>query len=76
MLITDSIERYLEDAGIGASHTRRTYRTSLTHFQQDLAGRKIAPESSELDRLDVDRLLAFATYLLDESSIGRRTLFT
>jgi integrase/recombinase XerC len=76
MLITDSIERYLEDAGIGASHTRRTYRTSLTHFQQYLVQRKIAPESSELERLDVDRLLAFATYLLDESGIGRRTLLT
>jgi site-specific recombinase XerD len=76
MLITDSIERYLEDASIGSSHTRRTYRTSLTHFQQYLAERKIAPESSELDRLDVDRLLAFATYLLDESGVGRRSLLT
>ncbi len=76
MLITDTIQRYLEDASIGSSHTRRTYTTALTHFQNYLLARKIPPEISELERLDVDRVLAFATWLLDESGIGRRTLLT
>ncbi|MBI1297967.1 tyrosine-type recombinase/integrase [bacterium] len=76
MLISDSIERYLEDASIGSAYTRRTYRTSMTHFQAYLTERKLTPDVTEIDRLDVDRLLAFANYLLDESGVGQRTLHT
>ena len=76
MLISNAIERYLEDASVGSRHTRRTYRTALTHFQTYLSARRIAPDSSELEQIDVDRLLAFATWLLDEAGVGRRTLLT
>lgn len=76
MNITDTIERYLDDAATGASFTRRTYRTAMNRFQAYLTEKRIPPESSEVARLDVDRLLAFATWLLDEAAIGQRTLHT
>jgi hypothetical protein len=76
MIISEAIERFLEDASVGSRYTRRTYRTSLTHFQTYLTTRRLPPAHSDLEQLDVDRLLAFATYLLDEAGIGRRTLLT
>lgn len=76
MLIIDAIERYLDDAGTGSSYTRRTYRTAMNRFQEYLTKKRIPSETSELDRLDVDRLLAFATWLLDEAGISQRTLHT
>ncbi|RME62723.1 MAG: hypothetical protein D6790_05855 [Caldilineae bacterium] len=76
MNIQDTIERYLEDASTGSSYTRRTYRTAMNRFQEYLEERRIPPETSDLDRLDVDRLLAFATWLLDEAGVGQRTLHT
>lgn len=76
MLIFDSIERYLDDAATGSSHTRRTYRTAMNRFQTYLTEKGTPPESSDVDRLDVDRLLAFATWLLDGAGISQRTLHT
>lgn len=76
MLISDAIERYLDDAATGSSFTRRTYRTAMNRFQEYLAEKGVPPESSHVDRLDVDRLLAFATWLLDKTGISQRTLHT
>ncbi len=76
MLISEAIQRYLEDASTGSRYTRRTYRTAMNRFQEYLAQRGIPPETSALERLDVDRVLGFATWLLDEAGIGRRTLHT
>lgn len=76
MIISDAIERYLADAGIGSRHTRRTYRTAMNRFQSYLGQHKTPPESAELDRLDVDLLLGLATWLLDDIQVGRRTLHT
>ncbi|HRJ43525.1 MAG: tyrosine-type recombinase/integrase [Caldilineaceae bacterium] len=76
MLISDTIERYLDDAATGSSFTRRTYRTAMNRFQEYLIVKRVAPDVSEVERLDVDRLLGFATWLLDEAGIGQRTLHT
>jgi len=76
MLISDTIERYLDDAATGSTFTRRTYRTAMNRFQEYLIAKSIPPDTSELERLDVDRLLGFATWLLDETAIGQRTLHT
>ena len=76
MLISEAIERYLGAADIGSSFTRRTYRTAMNLFQEYLTQKQTPPEASQLGALDVDRLLAFATWLLDEIGIGRRTLHT
>ena len=76
MFISDSIESYLEAADTGTAYTRRTYRTAMNLFQEYLKHKEIPPEASELDVLDVDRLLVFATWLLDETGIGKRTLQT
>lgn len=76
MEIVEAIDRFLEDAGTGSSHTRRTYRSALNRFQLYLVDRGIDPEENQLDRLDVDRLLSFATWLLDKTEIGQRTLHT
>jgi len=48
----------------------------MNRFQEYLTARHTPPSSSELEQLDVDRLLAFATWLLDETAIGQRTLHT
>ena len=74
--IGDTIERYLNDAGTGSRHTRRTYRTAMNRFQEYLAEGKVAPDQAEADRLDVDLLLGFATWLLDDAQVGRRSLHT
>ena len=76
MIISDSIESYLGAADTGTPYTRRTYRTAMNLFQEYLAVKEIPAEISELDVLDVDRLLTFATWLLDRGSIGKRTLHT
>ena len=76
MFISDSIENYLEAADTGTTYTRRTYRTAMNLFQEYLKQREIPPDASELEDLDVDRLLVFATWLLDEIGIGKRTLQT
>ena len=76
MFITDSIESYLGNAETGTPHTRRTYRTALNLFREYLEEDGLPPETKDLDYLDVDRLLAFATWLLDRGEIGQRTLHT
>ena len=76
MLISDTIERYLDDAATGGSFTRRTYRTAMNRFQRYLIEKRIPPDSSEVERLDVDRMLGFATWLLDDVKIGQRSLHT
>lgn len=76
MFISDSIESYLEAADTGTTYTRRTYRTAMNLFQEYLKQKEIPPDASELEELDVDRLLVFATWLLDEIGIGKRTLQT
>lgn len=76
MIISDAIERYLDDAATGSSFTRRTYRTAMNRFQEYLIARRTPADVSDVDRLDVDRLLAFATWLLDDAAIGQRTLHT
>lgn len=76
MSISFAIESYLESSDTGTTYTRRTYRTALNLFRQYLVEKGIAPDSGELEDLDVDRLLAFATWLLDETGIAKRTLQT
>jgi len=76
MLISETIERYLDDAATGSYFTRRTYRTAMNRFQEYLIAKRTPPDSSELERLDVDRLLGFATWLLDEAAVGQRSLHT
>lgn len=76
MLISKTIETYLSAAETGSALTRRTYRTAMNLFCQYLEERGTGLETSELDVLDVDRLLVFATWLLDEAGIGKRTLHT
>jgi len=76
MLISDTIERYLDDAATGSSFTRRTYRTAMNRFQAYLIEKRTPPDSSEVDRLDVDRMLGFATWLVDDAKIGQRSLHT
>ena len=76
MLISDAIESYLGAADTGTPYTRRTYRTAMNLFQEYLAEKAVSPDVSELDALDVDRLLAFATWLLDRGGIAKRTLHT
>ena len=76
MFISDSIESYLGAAETGTPYTRRTYRTAMNLFQEYLVENEIPPEVKDLDYLDVDRLLAFATWLMDGGSIGKRTLHT
>jgi site-specific recombinase XerD len=74
--IADTIERYLNDAGTGSRHTRRTYRTAMNRFQEYLADRSVDAEQAQVDRLDVDLLLGYATWLLDEAQVSRRSLHT
>ena len=76
MFIHDAIESYLAAAETGGTYTRRTYRTALNLFQKYLAERGVPPGASELTVLDADRLLGFATWLLDGGGIGKRTLQT
>ena len=76
MSISATIESYLEAADTGTAYTRRTYRTAMNLFQQYLGEKEIPPDVKELEDLDVDRLLAFSTWLLEEASIGQRTLTT
>ncbi len=76
MFISDSIASYLEAADTGTTYTRRTYRTAMNLFQEYLKQKEIPPDASVLEDLDVDRLLVFATWLLDETGIGKRTLQT
>ncbi len=76
MSISYTIESYLEAADTGTIHTRRTYRTAMNLFQEYLKEKEIPPDAKELEDLDVDRILAFGTWLLEEVSIGQRTLYT
>ena len=76
MYISETIERYLGAADTGTAKTRRTYRTAMNLFQKYLVEKEIAPDSSDLEDLDVDRLLAFSTWLLEEVNIGQRSLHT
>ncbi len=76
MSISNTIESYLEAADTGTANTRRTYRTAMNLFQKYLVEKEIPPDTSELEDLDVDRLLAFSTWLLEEVGIGQRTLYT
>ncbi len=76
MSISATIESYLEAAETGTAYTRRTYRTAMNLFQQYLGEKEIPPDVKELEDLDIDRLLAFSTWLLEEASIGQRTLTT
>ena len=76
MSISYTIESYLEAADTGTTHTRRTYRTAMNLFQEYLKEKEIPPDAKELEDLDVDRILAFGTWLLEEVSIGQRTLYT
>ena len=76
MSISNTIESYLEAADTGTANTRRTYRTAMNLFQKYLVEKEIPPDVSELEDLDVDRLLAFSTWLLEEAAIGQRTLYT
>ena len=76
MSISSTIESYLEAADTGTAHTRRTYRTAMNLFRQYLGEKGIPPEVKDLEDLDVDRLLAFSTWLLESASIGQRTLTT
>ena len=76
MSISFTIETYLEAADTGTTYTRRTYRTAMNLFQQYLRDKEIPPDLKELEDLDVDRLLAFSTWLLEEVRIGQRTLTT
>ena len=76
MSISSTIETYLEAADTGTTYTRRTYRTAMNLFQQYLRDKEIPPDLKELEDLDVDRLLAFSTWLLEEVRIGQRTLTT
>ncbi len=76
MIISDAIEHYLNAADTGSFYTRRTYRTAMNLFQTYLTEKRIPPDVSALERLDVDRLLVFATWLLDETGISQRTLHT
>ena len=76
MFIADAIENYLGAAETGTPYTRRTYRTAMNLFQEYLVESEIPPDVKDLDDLDVDRLLAFATWLMDGGSIGKRTLHT
>ncbi|MDE0198171.1 MAG: tyrosine-type recombinase/integrase [Caldilineaceae bacterium] len=76
MSISSTIESYLEAADTGTAYTRRTYRTAMNLFRQYLAEKGIPPEVKDLEDLDVDRLLAFSTWLLEAASIGQRTLTT
>ncbi len=74
--IADTIERYLNDAGTGSRHTRRTYRTAMNRFQEYLTERGVDTEQADAEKLDVDLLLGFATWLLDDAQVGRRSLHT
>ncbi len=76
MSISSTIESYLESAETGSAHTRRTYRTAMNLFQRYLEEKEIPPDQKELEDLDVDRILAFGTWLIAETSIGQRTLYT
>lgn len=76
MSITATIESFLESAETGSAHTRRTYRTAMNLFQRYLAEKKIAPDEKDLEDLDVDRILAFGTWLMAETTIGQRSLYT
>lgn len=76
MVIAYAIEQYLNAADTGGSYTRRTYRTALNHFQQYLTEKGLPADTHTLEELDVDRLLVFATWLLDEVGLSRRSLHT
>ncbi len=76
MSISSTIESYLESAETGSAHTRRTYRTAMNLFQRYLEEKEIHPYQKELEDLDVDRILAFGTWLMAETRIGQRTLYT
>lgn len=76
MLISETIERYLDDAATGSSLTRRTYRTAMNRFQEYLMAKRTPPDSSELTQIRCQRLLGFATWLLDEAVIGQQSLHT
>ena len=76
MSISNTIESYLEAADTGTAYTRRTYRTAMNLFQEYLKVKEIPPDVKDLEDLDVDRILAFGTWLLEETAIGKRTLYT
>ncbi len=76
MRIHETIHRYLDDASTGSPHTRRTYRTAMNRFQEYLAHKGLDPRQASLEELDVDRLLGYATWLLDQAQVSRRTLHT
>ena len=76
MSISSTIESYLESAETGSAHTRRTYRTAMNLFRRYLEEKEIPPDQKELEDLDVDRILAFGTWLMAETRIGQRTLYT
>ena len=77
MSISSTIESYLEAAGYRYGPYAPHLPYGHESFPPIFGGKRGSRRNvKDLEDLDVDRLLAFSTWLLEEASIGQRTLTT
>ncbi len=76
MTLDTAIHRFLQDASVGSTYTRRTYRSALNRFRMYAQEQGIDPEVAQVTVLNVDLLLNFATWLLNEQYAHKRTMQT
>ena len=76
MILNQAIDSFLKDASVGSAYTRRTYRSALNRFRAYAQEQGIEPEEAEVTVLNVDLLLNFATWLLNEQYAHKRTMQT
>ncbi len=76
MTLNTAIDNFLQDAAVGSVYTRRTYRSALNRFRAYVQEQGIDPAAVEATVLNVDLLLNFATWLLNEQYAHKRTMQT
>ncbi len=76
MTLDSAINNFLKDASVGSVYTRRTYCSALNQFRKYALEQGIDPEIAVVTALNVDLLLNFATWLLNEQYAHKRTMQT
>ena len=75
--IATTIERFLNDAMVSTRGTRKTYRTALNALMEYVQDKhELDPAQALVTDLTVERLLAWATWLIDRRALQRRTMQT
>lgn len=76
MVLDTAIHAFLADASVGSVHTRRTYRSALNRFRDFVCEQGDDPSALEVSAISVEHMLNFASWLVDDQFVHRRTLHT